>query len=656
MDGFSARPPPMEGFSSRPPPMEGFSARPPLVEGFAARPPPMERFSARPPPMESFSARPLPIEGFSARPSPMESFQPRPFSVGAFQSQSHIREDAHRENFQSHLLPRQDFRSPPLVRDDLRQQITFREGLHAEPILRRDFRGQPLFRDDSRAPSHLREELHTRILREDSLSRSHSQMQVDGYTSNSFLKDGLRSQHLPREDLRFRADDLQSRENFLSKPYSRGDLHFPSGPRDLSSLQQHDLGRHPSSTHPAIPGNLSLLPRNALQSSPPLSHLNLTNTDQCRPGYFGGYPPSSHNSSFALNQNPESQPGFISNSSTRESDFNARATDFSHHLSDRPETSLDPYNLLQFSGNGQGSHISRPVTKPPLSPRNISRPGIPPFVNSLSSNPSSMAGEWQSYPYSRPGGSSMAGMAVHQPVREGSAPGDQYDPLYDSIEPVTTGPNESLRRLLESIKAKENNANIVVESNMAPQLENDSPHKAGKMRIGSVSRPLDVEENNKHKDGATSAFKEIEAENGAVAAMDAEGGAVENGSPGLEEGKNWSPDQPLEAAVGGVGEIEIDQVKGTSKSKKSKDSRSMKLFRSALAEFVKEALKPSWREGHMSKEAFKTIVKKAVDKVAGAMQSHQIPKTRGRIDQYVASSERKLTKLVQGYVDKYVRV
>lgn len=614
--------------------------------------------------MESFSARPSPIESFPARPSPFESLQPRPFSVGGYQSQSLIREDVHRDNFQSHLQPRQDFRSPPLVRDDLRLHSTLREGLHTEPILRRDFRD--LFRDDSRAPLLPREELHTH-LREDShaqsLSRSHSQMQVDGIMSSSFLKDGLRSQHLPREDLRFRADDLQSRENLLSKPYSREDLHFPSVPRDLSSLQQHDLVRHPSSTHSAISGNVSLLERNNLQGNPPFSRLNLTNTiDHSRPGYFGGYPPSSLNNSFTLNHNPDSKSGFISNSLTREPDFNAstfntRTTDFSHHLSVRSESSLDPYNLQQFSGNGQGSHMSRPVTMLPLSPPNISRPGMQPFIKSLSSNPSSIAGEWQSYPYSHPGGSSMAGTVLpHQSIRDVSAPGDQYDPLYDSIEPASTGVNESLKRLLGSAKEKDNDAKVVVESNMAPQLENDSPHNPVKIRIGGVSRPLDVEENNKHKDGATSAFKEIEAENGVVAAMDAEGGAVENGSPGLEEGKNWSPDHPLEAAAGGVGEIEIDQVQGTSKSKKSKDSRSMKLFRSALAEFVKEALKPSWREGHMSKEAFKTIVKKAVDKVAGAMQNHQIPKSRGRIDQYVASSERKLTKLVQGYVDKYVRV
>ncbi|KAJ0915997.1 putative Set2 Rpb1 interacting domain-containing protein [Helianthus annuus] len=96
----------------------------------------------------------------------------------------------------------------------------------------------------------------------------------------------------------------------------------------------------------------------------------------------------------------------------------------------------------------------------------------------------------------------------------------------------------------------------------------------------------------------------------------------------------------------------IDQVK----NRKSKDSRSMKLFKIALADFVKEVLKPSWRQGNMSKEAFKTIIKKTVDKVSGAMKKHQIPKSQTKINHYIDSSQRKLTKLVMGYVDKYVKV
>ncbi|KAI7737651.1 hypothetical protein M8C21_022313 [Ambrosia artemisiifolia] len=162
--------------------------------------------------------------------------------------------------------------------------------------------------------------------------------------------------------------------------------------------------------------------------------------------------------------------------------------------------------------------------------------------------------------------------------------GDQYDPLFDSVDP---------------------SSNSVKKSNtIAASEENDG--------FGETA--------------------------------DAEVGAVENDSP--------SPSSPIDLPDMTAGDIEIDQVK----NKKSKDSRSMKLFKIALADFVKEVLKPSWRQGNMSKEAFKTIVKKTVDKVSGAMKKHQIPKSQSKINHYIDSSQRKLTKLVMGYVDKYVKV
>ncbi|XP_078430165.1 uncharacterized protein LOC144702139 [Wolffia australiana] len=122
---------------------------------------------------------------------------------------------------------------------------------------------------------------------------------------------------------------------------------------------------------------------------------------------------------------------------------------------------------------------------------------------------------------------------------------------------------------------------------------------------------------------------------GEAAAGEAEVGAVENNSPG-------SP---------------VDLAGSPGNGKKSKDSeRAMKLLRLALANFVKEILKPSWRQGTMSKEAFKTIVKKTVDKVSGSVSGRHLPRTQAKIDHYVESSRRKLTKLVMGYVDKYVKM
>ncbi|XP_011623975.1 uncharacterized protein LOC18435787 isoform X1 [Amborella trichopoda] len=248
---------------------------------------------------------------------------------------------------------------------------------------------------------------------------------------------------------------------------------------------------------------------------------------------------------------------------------------------------------------------------------------------------------------------------LKEPLRD-SLGGDQYDPLFDSIEPPTdsfTNLNRSQERetsaeavarsraKLDRPQERETSGEVIAQS-MTNQ--STSPLPDLNLRMSTHHRPLDVEENNKQKEGEAMVFKpQIDAEEFGDAALDAEVGVVENVSPNHAV---------IDQGNAGAGEIEIDQnVKSPGKSNK-KEARAMKLFRIALAEFVKDILKPSWREGNMSKEAFKTIVKKTVDKVSGAMKSHQIPKTQAKIEQYVASSQRKLTKLVMGYVDKYVKV
>ncbi|TYI90284.1 hypothetical protein E1A91_D03G111300v1 [Gossypium mustelinum] len=199
--------------------------------------------------------------------------------------------------------------------------------------------------------------------------------------------------------------------------------------------------------------------------------------------------------------------------------------------------------------------------------------------------------------------------------------GDQYDPLFDSIEPSTR-----LSRKFDHMQKLE--------------VTGDSGILLG---LSDSNKPLDMEEKAKDAGAVTSAASADNEEFGETA--DAEVGTVENGNPS----------RPAEVNMA-TGEIEMDQIKSPGKSKKSKDSRSMKLFKVAIADFVKEVLKPSWQQGNMSKEAFKTVVKKTVDKVSGAMKNHQIPKSRAKIDHYIESSQRKLTKLVMGYVDKYVKV
>ncbi|CAK7350554.1 unnamed protein product [Dovyalis caffra] len=94
-------------------------------------------------------------------------------------------------------------------------------------------------------------------------------------------------------------------------------------------------------------------------------------------------------------------------------------------------------------------------------------------------------------------------------------------------------------------------------------------------------------------------------------------------------------------------EMEVDQkIDGDGQ----KESKVLRHFRSALIDFVKELLKPIWREGHLSKDAHNTIVKKTVEKVIRTLQPHQIPATLESIKQYLSSSQPKMAKLVEGYV------
>ncbi|CAM8943633.1 unnamed protein product [Rhodiola kirilowii] len=198
--------------------------------------------------------------------------------------------------------------------------------------------------------------------------------------------------------------------------------------------------------------------------------------------------------------------------------------------------------------------------------------------------------------------------------------GGQYDPLLDSIE-------KSSNSLVNSERVKKQR----------------STSDSDNMQRRSASRkPLDVEETNRKKESEAIASLTSSENDEFGETADAEVGVVENGSFSNQVDM---PNRSSEAAIS-----------ETLPDKKSKDSRSMKLFKSAIANFVKEVLKPSWRQGNMSKEAFKTIVKKTVEKVSGAMKGHRYPKSQAKINHYIDSSERKLTKLVMGYVDKYVNV
>ncbi|TKY60419.1 Zinc finger CCCH domain-containing protein 38 [Spatholobus suberectus] len=96
----------------------------------------------------------------------------------------------------------------------------------------------------------------------------------------------------------------------------------------------------------------------------------------------------------------------------------------------------------------------------------------------------------------------------------------------------------------------------------------------------------------------------------------------------------------------------LDQNSGPDEAKKIKDVKGIRAFKFSLVEFVKELLKPTWKDGKITKEDYKAIVKKVTDKVTGTMQRVHIPQTQEKIDRYLSLSKPKLNKLIQAYVEK----
>ncbi|KAL3641700.1 hypothetical protein CASFOL_012515 [Castilleja foliolosa] len=114
--------------------------------------------------------------------------------------------------------------------------------------------------------------------------------------------------------------------------------------------------------------------------------------------------------------------------------------------------------------------------------------------------------------------------------------------------------------------------------------------------------------------------------------------------------KRSSPDnsrssKPMQETV--IANSEADGDKKADESNADKDEKVMRLFKNSLIEFVKDILKPTWKEGRLSRDAHKTIVKKVVDKVNGTVQAYHVPKTQEKIDQYLSFSKPKIAKLVQ---------
>jgi len=75
--------------------------------------------------------------------------------------------------------------------------------------------------------------------------------------------------------------------------------------------------------------------------------------------------------------------------------------------------------------------------------------------------------------------------------------------------------------------------------------------------------------------------------------------------------------------------------------------KGLTLLRKNIGGYAKELLKPKWQEGIMTKEAFKTIIKKTVDKVTGTVKPDHVPNNEEKVTSYMNSARPKILKLVQ---------
>ncbi|CAI8619114.1 unnamed protein product [Vicia faba] len=98
--------------------------------------------------------------------------------------------------------------------------------------------------------------------------------------------------------------------------------------------------------------------------------------------------------------------------------------------------------------------------------------------------------------------------------------------------------------------------------------------------------------------------------------------------------------------------VNMGQNDGPDEAKKLKDIKGIRAFKTSLVELIKEILKPTWKDGKVTKEDYKAIVKKVTDKVTGTVNQVHIPQTQEKIERYLSVSKPKLNKLVQAYVEK----
>ncbi|WCJ29068.1 Zinc finger CCCH domain-containing protein 38 [Euphorbia peplus] len=214
----------------------------------------------------------------------------------------------------------------------------------------------------------------------------------------------------------------------------------------------------------------------------------------------------------------------------------------------------------------------------------------------------------------------------------------QYNPIFDSIEPekhevINNPPGFFATPVMQN--------NVTSEKQEITFENKTSLSAAGATGISDKNVNYGREE----VDNKSSQVTKSELGGNSVVAKE-NNGVVTEESTKAEENKDAQENGPLD-------NNDADEKADDGKKGKDKDGKVLRAFKFALVEFVKETLKPTWKEGQMTKDAYKNIVKKVVEKVSGTMKEANVPQTQEKIQQYISLSKPKLTKLVQAYVEKF---
>ncbi|KAG0477352.1 hypothetical protein HPP92_014193 [Vanilla planifolia] len=214
-----------------------------------------------------------------------------------------------------------------------------------------------------------------------------------------------------------------------------------------------------------------------------------------------------------------------------------------------------------------------------------------------------------------------------------SAPGSQYDPILDSVEPA----GSSCRDYCFQTGTMTSLNNSSFRPSGVDAILHGSGSAVSQTCKGMVAKSLTLQYSSA----------------GDVANVFTGSSILEMGdhsTPKIEEVQ--IPDDIERLSIKDA-DLGVGLRSRLGKSRNNRESKEFKIFQAALVDLIKELVKPWWRDGHLSKNAHKTVLKKSVEKVLSALQPHQVPRTKETINRYLTTSKPKLLKLVEGYMQKY---